>query len=81
MYVQLASHAKFCIECGNELPARVKFCIECGTAVRAQVLSPVSVDGVGAGDSGFTNRVARSQSRGSIGNNLMVRCWYWLLQH
>ncbi|OWZ19222.1 Formin like protein [Phytophthora megakarya] len=63
----LTSTAKFCIECGNELPPRVKFCIECGTSVRQQLMSPVSVDGVGTevdrGNRGF---------RDSLGSNLMV---------
>ncbi|KAG7395441.1 hypothetical protein PHYBOEH_003732 [Phytophthora boehmeriae] len=65
----LASTAKFCIECGNELPPRVKFCIECGTSVRQQLMSPVSVDGVGAGEA---DRGPRSQFRDSLGTNLMV---------
>ncbi|ETI42214.1 hypothetical protein F443_12612 [Phytophthora nicotianae P1569] len=63
----LTSTAKFCIECGYELPPRVKFCIECGTSVRQQLMSPVSVDGVGTevdrGNRGF---------RDSLGSNLMV---------
>lgn len=28
---------KFCIECGNDLPAKVKFCIECGTPANLPV--------------------------------------------
>ncbi|KAE8913668.1 hypothetical protein PF005_g6862 [Phytophthora fragariae] len=64
----LASTAKFCIECGYELPARVKFCIECGTSVRQQLMSPVSVDGVGAADADRGTRGFRD----SLGTNLMV---------
>ncbi|KAG1709284.1 hypothetical protein DVH05_019928 [Phytophthora capsici] len=63
----LASTAKFCIECGYELPPRVKFCIECGTSVRQQLMSPVSVDGVTT-DGDRANRGFRD----SLGTNLMV---------
>ncbi|RMX65125.1 hypothetical protein DD238_005573 [Peronospora effusa] len=59
----LTSTAKFCIECGYELPPRVKFCIECGTSVRQQLMSPVSVsDVVGVGE----------VDRGNQGSNLVV---------
>lgn len=64
----MASTAKFCIECGYELPPRVKFCIECGTSVRQQLMSPVSVDGVGAADGERGNRGYRD----SLTTNLMV---------
>ncbi|KAL4093817.1 hypothetical protein PRIC1_011247 [Phytophthora ramorum] len=64
----LTSTAKFCIECGYELPLRVKFCIECGTSVRQQVMSPVSVDGVGAAEIDRGNRGFRD----SLGTNLLV---------
>ncbi|KAF1792388.1 WASH complex, subunit CCDC53 [Phytophthora cactorum] len=66
-FTKLKCGSKFCIECGYELPPRVKFCIECGTSVRQQLMSPVSVDGVGTevdrGNRGF---------RDSLGSNLMV---------
>ncbi|CAI5744106.1 unnamed protein product [Peronospora destructor] len=58
----LTSTTKFCIECGYELPPRVKFCIECGTSVRQQLMSPVSVSGVEAGE----------VDGGNHGSNLVV---------
>ncbi|CEG42627.1 formin-homology 2 domain-containing protein [Plasmopara halstedii] len=64
----LTSTAKFCIECGYELPPRVKFCIECGTSVRPQVMSPVSVDSVGTAEVDRGNRGFRD----SLGSNLTV---------
>uniref|UniRef100_K3X7A0 FYVE-type domain-containing protein n=1 Tax=Globisporangium ultimum (strain ATCC 200006 / CBS 805.95 / DAOM BR144) TaxID=431595 RepID=K3X7A0_GLOUD len=65
----LASHAKFCVECGYELPSRVKFCIECGTSVTSQLRSPAGGDG---GSPPETTRLSRATSRGSIGTNLMI---------
>ncbi|TMW66743.1 hypothetical protein Poli38472_014055 [Pythium oligandrum] len=69
----LASVAKFCIECGYELPNRVKFCIECGTAVKPTLPSPVPGQLERSGSE--MNRASRSLSRGfpQAGNeNLMM---------
>uniref|UniRef100_A0AAV1UQK8 Uncharacterized protein n=1 Tax=Peronospora matthiolae TaxID=2874970 RepID=A0AAV1UQK8_9STRA len=68
----LTSTAKFCIECGNELPLRVKFCIECGTSVAQHAMSPVSN---GTDDGGTHEDEARDEDQGSresLGSSLSV---------
>ncbi|DAZ99886.1 TPA: hypothetical protein N0F65_008629 [Lagenidium giganteum] len=61
----MQSAAKFCIECGNELPAKVKFCIECGASVRPPLLSPGGGERLSLGtgeDAQFASRNSRSGS-------------------